>query len=64
MECIVGCDQSVFDNPPKIGSIITVKHNSLYNNGTLRHPFYWRERSDTKWNDISQESKRMMVCIY
>src|SRR5688572_637145 len=45
-ECIIGCAQRVLDNPPSIGSIITVKHLGYLQNGTLRHAFYWRERLD------------------
>ena len=64
-ECIVKCFQSVIDNPPSIGSIITVKHNGIFNNGTLRNAFYWRERPDISWNSsIDQQSERLMVLLF
>ena len=60
-ECIARCFQNVIDNPPSIGSIISVKHNSIFNNGTLRNAFYWRERPDIKWNSSINQSHRITV---
>jgi hypothetical protein len=54
---MVGCDRSVHDNPPSIGSVITVKHTGSYTNGTLKHSFYWRQRPDIQWSNISQETR-------
>jgi hypothetical protein len=43
MTCIVKCHtQQVLDDPPPIGSLLTIKHSGFLKNGTLRYPFYWR----------------------
>jgi hypothetical protein len=44
--CLVRCHQQIRENPPSSGSIITVKHFGIYSNGTLKNPFYWRQRKD------------------
>ncbi len=44
LECMVGCHPEVVDVPPKIGSLITVKHSGYFKNGALRNPFYWRNQ--------------------
>ena len=43
MTCIVKCHtQQILDQPPPIGSILTIKHSGFLKNGTLKNPFYWR----------------------
>jgi hypothetical protein len=54
MNCIVGCFQNIFDDPPSIGP---VKRSRFYQNSNLRYPFYWRKRSDILWNAISKENR-------
>lgn len=43
---VVKCFQQDLSNAPSVGSTITVKHSGIYANGTLKNPFYWRERID------------------
>ena len=45
LKCTVICDHRILNNPPKIGTILTVKHSGYYSNGTLKAPFFWRERN-------------------
>src|SRR5689334_20460676 len=52
---MVGCSQNVLDNPPSIGSVITVKHIGHLQNGVMRHVFYWRERKDIPSNLFPQK---------
>ena len=49
-ESLVG--YSLFDLLPPIGSIITIKHSGMFQNGTLRNAFYWRHRSDILWEPV------------
>ena len=44
-------------NPPKIGSIITVKHQGLTTGGKPRFPVFFRVRSDVSWDDLLKEKK-------
>lgn len=44
---MVDCFQKDLDDPPAIGSTITVKHDGNYANGRLRNPTFWRERKET-----------------
>jgi hypothetical protein len=46
MECIVGCNTHTINSPPRIGSFLTVKHSGHYKSGVLRHPFFWRRKSE------------------
>jgi hypothetical protein len=62
MNCYVGCPREILNNPPPIGSVITVKHSGFFSTGTLRHAFYWRQRPDILWSTISKE-KRITVLI-
>ena len=61
---MVECFQSDLDDPPSIGSIITVKHSGTFPNGKLKSPMFWREREDMKWEDISMSPSltHNMVC--
>ncbi len=61
IQCLVPCENQVLQNPPKLGSVITVKHFGYYGNGTLKHPFFWREREDIDWKDITSDSKEIKV---
>ena len=36
----------------KPGSVITVKHLGTNVHGTLQYPKFYRERTDTKWEDL------------
>src|SRR4051812_15980019 len=54
-ECIVGYFESTIVHLPSIGSVITVKHIGYYQNGTLRHAFYWRERPDIPVSTFPQK---------
>lgn len=58
MHCVVGCHRQVLEEPPSIGSVITVQHNGSYQSGTLRHPFFWRVRRDVPWEQLSQERRQ------
>jgi hypothetical protein len=60
IELVVACTESVLTNPPPVGSVITVKHSGFYKNGTMRHPFYWRVRTNILWNHISQETRSLV----
>lgn len=51
---VISCFQSVMEEPPAIGSVITVKHNGFFRNGTARDAFYWRERPDIQWRSDNQ----------
>ena len=64
LESIIGCYQHVLEDPPPIGSVITVKHFGYHQNGTLRHPFYWRIRFDLSWQDISPHCNKKLVCYF
>jgi hypothetical protein len=48
----VSCNDQVLDKPPKIGSIITVKHNGYYQNGTLKQPYFWRDFNTVSWDSV------------
>src|SRR5690349_18970288 len=63
MECIVGCFQQVLEDPPPMGSVITVKHNGAFQNGTLRHPFFWRLKEGVHWHELSKET-RVLVLLF
>jgi hypothetical protein len=41
-QCLIGSHLQSNALPPKVGSLITVKHSGYYKNGSLRHPFAWR----------------------
>src|SRR4051794_29206187 len=60
LECIISCSSQVLEDPPAIGSVLTVKHNGCYKNGTLRHPYFWRERKDVIWENISSEKRKLV----
>ena len=48
------CFQNAVGDPPAIGSVITVKHARRHANGRLKDPVFWRERTDTTWDEISE----------
>lgn len=50
---MVVCFQKDIDDPPSIGSVITVKHAGSNDKGRLRRPIFWRERKDIQWKTIS-----------
>src|SRR5438045_1808821 len=50
---MVRCNQSVLENPPPIGTIITVKHSGNYANGRHKQPIFWRERKDTALHELT-----------
>ena len=50
---MVGCFQKDVDEPPSIGSIITVKHAGSNEKGRLRNPIFWRERNDIQWSEVT-----------
>ena len=65
---MTGSSRQVIDSPPKIGSILTIKFTDHYNNGTLRHPYFWRVResrdtspSDIFWQTNWCPTKRLLV---
>lgn len=53
-ESVVGCFREDLEQPPEIGSVITVQHNGFYQNGTLRHAFFWKRRPDIRWDDSNK----------
>lgn len=55
-QCIVSCFQQTINNPPKLGSVLTVKHTGYYSNGVLKLPNFWREREDVSWVNITKTS--------
>ena len=63
MESIIGCYPQILEDPPPIGSVLTIKHFGYYQNGLLRHPFYWRIRVDLSWEDISNCNKKLVYII-
>ena len=64
LESVIGCYQQIIEDPPPIGSVLTVKHFGYYQNGILRHPFYWRIRYDLSWQDISNYNKKLVCFSY
>jgi hypothetical protein len=49
--------QQVMNNPPTQGTVLTVKHFGYSPNGKLKHPYFWRERTDLTWDNVlSQKS--------
>lgn len=38
----------MLDNPPPLGSTITVKHNGCHSTGRLKRPVFWRQKNDEK----------------
>jgi len=52
MQVTVQAFQQIIQDPPKIGSILTVKCNGYYNNGRLKHPYFYRERHELTWDDV------------
>jgi len=54
MQGMVQCFQQVINDPPKIGSVLTVKHAGFYSNGRLKHPYFWREREDLSWDQVKK----------
>jgi hypothetical protein len=60
LETVIGCHQQTLQDPPPIGSVLTVKHVDYHQNGVLRHPFYWRLSFDLSWQDISLYNKNLV----
>src|SRR5688572_26476968 len=58
-ECTIGCFHNTLENPPAIGSVVTVKHSGTFSNGTLRNAFFWRPRPDMSWTN--QQDQRQFV---
>jgi len=54
---MVRCDGATFQNPPPVGSIITVNHEGLYSSAKLRAPHFFRERNDITWDQVVAEWK-------
>ncbi len=54
---IVQCRQDVLRDPPQLGAVITVKHNGYYENGTIKFPFFYRERKDITWDDLTHPKR-------
>src|SRR4051794_2466991 len=65
LKVMVECFQRELDDPPEIGSIVTVKHAGTLANGKLRSPMFWRERKDVLWEEIcmSQSLTHANVCL-
>ncbi len=63
MEVKIGWHSNEMENPPEIGSVMTVKHSSSYHNGILRHAFFWKSRPDLKWKNISNKSRVLVFDI-
>eukprot|EP01114_Cavostelium_apophysatum_P003644 TRINITY_DN1370_c0_g2_i1.p1 TRINITY_DN1370_c0_g2~~TRINITY_DN1370_c0_g2_i1.p1 ORF type:complete len:645 (-),score=176.79 TRINITY_DN1370_c0_g2_i1:23-1957(-) len=49
--CVVQCSRQTISHPPKIGSIVSVKFDGIWNSGVLKYPQFYRERSDVDWAD-------------
>jgi hypothetical protein len=60
LEGIIRCYPQVLEDPPPIGSVLTVKHFGFHQSGALRHPFYWRLLVDLSWQDISHSHKKLV----
>jgi len=54
LKCMVQCFQDVMENPPTLGSIITVKHTGCYSTGVLKKPMFMRERKDPPLSRVIQ----------
>lgn len=50
LTCTVKCFHDTLENPPSLGSTVTVKHNGCHSTGTLKNPVYWREKADVQSN--------------
>lgn len=61
LECIVGSDS--LERVPRIGSVITVKHSGSYSNGLLRNAFYWKDQSEMKCTNITDNSKELVLIL-
>jgi hypothetical protein len=59
IQSIIPCDIHLLKDPPKLGTVLTVKHHGHYQNGILKHAYIWRERNDLSWKDVEQS--RQMV---
>lgn len=55
--CTVRCSGDVAKNPPAAGTVITVQHSGLWDNGRLKHPFFWRVAEEKTWEDIVKEAQ-------
>jgi len=55
LQVMIQCFQQVINDPPKIGAILTVKHAGHYNNGRLKHPYFWRERNELSWEQVKSQ---------
>ena len=36
----------------------------VYQTGTLRHSYYWRQRTDVSWNQISNIDREVVLSLY
>ena len=61
---MISCPSKILNQPPPIGSVITVKYGSLYKDDTLRNPFYWKQRFDIQWSSISRETRELVFFCF
>lgn len=52
VKCAIPCFLQVRENPPAVGSVVTVKHTGYYSTGTLKFPYFWRARTDMTWEQV------------
>jgi hypothetical protein len=65
MHCVVSCHRDILENPPKIGSTITVKHNGTFGSGLLKCPYFWREtKVADQSNLVNDNSNQALVWFY
>jgi hypothetical protein len=60
MQVTVQAFQQIINDPPKIGSIVTVKCNGYYNNGRLKHPYFYRERPELTWENVVENFEKLL----
>ena len=62
MEVTIACKKQDIDNPPPIGSVITIKYDGTTAQGKLHlnhgFPTYMRLRPDVVWQELKNEIKK------
>jgi ATP-dependent DNA ligase len=65
LEVTVACKKQDYDNPPPIGSVITVKYDGTTANGKIQlnhgFPMYMRIRPDVAWEELKREHVKDLV---
>lgn len=58
---LVSCAFYQLADPPMIGSVITVKHSGFNQNGTLKQPYFWKEKDTVVWQNTSSDTELLLV---